>query len=91
MDADEHRGPVVLVHAFEVGEDRLGGDRVQGGDRLVGEHDPGLLDAGAGDGDALLLAAAELVASRLGLVREAHGLQRVVDQLVVGLREEAEQ
>ena len=45
--------------AEEVGDDALvGGVEVAGG--LVGEDDGGLVDEGAGDADALLLAAGEL-------------------------------
>ena len=52
------------------------GLRVQGAGGLVEQHDAGLLDDGARDGDALLLPARELAAAQphLGLVPVAEGL-----------------
>ena len=57
-------------------EDLLAGVGVEGAGRLVGEDQPALADDGAGDGDALLLAARHLVGEPVGEVGDADLLQR---------------
>ena len=49
-----------LVEALEEGEDFLGGGGVEVAGGFVGEDEVGVGDDGAGDGDALFLAAGEL-------------------------------
>ena len=68
-----HLGELDLVEVEEEGDafffggfhqkvhDFAGSAGVEAGDRFVGEDDFGLLDEGSGDGDPLLLAAAEFV------------------------------
>ena len=66
---DEDEGDAEV--AAQVGEelDDLGLDRdVEGGDGLVGDDELGLQGEGAGDGDALALAAGELVRVALGVL-----------------------
>ena len=49
------------VELVEEGHDLIAGVGVEVAGGLVGEDDGGLVDEGAGDGDALALAAGELV------------------------------
>ena len=42
---------------------------------VVGEDDGGVVDEGAGDGDALFLAAGELVGTEIGAVAEADSFE----------------
>ena len=68
-----------LLHDVQDLADHL---RVQGGGRLVEEHELGLHGQGANDGDALLLAAGELVGVGVGLLHQVHALQQLHGQLV---------
>ena len=52
--------PLLAVELLEHVEDLDAGARVEVAGRLVGEEEGGVVDEGAGDGDALLLAAGEL-------------------------------
>ena len=52
--------PQLVDAAAQQGQHLVRGGGVEGAGRLVGEHDRGLGDQRAGDGDALLLAAGEL-------------------------------
>ncbi len=54
----------------------LGVARVERGDGLVGQHDVGLLDQGAGDGDALLLAAGQGLGALAGHPRHVEAFER---------------
>ena len=56
-------------------DDLLAGVAVEIGGRLVGQHDLRMLDQRAGDGDALFLAAGELVGPLAALVGQADGLE----------------
>ena len=64
---DEHDGVAFGVEVVEEGHDLVAGLGVEVSGGLVGEDDGGLVDQGAGDGDALALTAGELV----GLVHHA--------------------
>ena len=67
--ADHDVGEPHLVLEFEQQVDDLGADRdVERRDRLVADHQLGLQDQGAGDADALALAAGEFVRIAVGLV-----------------------
>ncbi len=59
--------------------------RVQRGGRLVEEHDLRLQGQRTGDGDALLLAAGELIGIGVTLVRQPHGLEQGHGPLLGGL------
>ena len=56
--------------------------RVEIAGRFVGQHQFGLVDQGAGDGDALLLAAGKLAGMMAEPVAEADFLQRLHGALV---------
>jgi hypothetical protein len=58
---DEDDGVALGVEFVEEGHDLVAGLGVEVAGGLVGEDDGGLVDQGAGDGDALALAAGELV------------------------------
>ena len=61
------------VHAFQGPEEALGGARVEGARRLVGEKDRGAGDERAGHGGALLLSAGELVGVLVHELLDAQG------------------
>ena len=72
-------GLTVLADAtqkFHHFEGRIG---VEVARRLVGEDDIGVVEQGAGDGDALLLAARHLVWHRFALAAQSHFGQHLVD------------
>ena len=77
VNVDQHRNIHFFVDALEVAHDLMGGHRVKRGDRLVGQNDGGVLVQGAGQRHALLLAAGKLVAAGIGLVQNAHLIQRL--------------
>ena len=52
-------------------------DRVQGGNGFIGQNDGGVLVQRAGQCNALLLAAGELIAADIGLVQNADFIQRI--------------
>ncbi len=56
--------------------------RVQGGGGLVKEHELGLHGQGPDNGDALLLAAGELVGIAVGLILQTHPAQQLHGLLV---------
>ena len=60
VGGDEECCLVLAVHVAQEGEDLVGGFAVQVAGRFVGEDKGGAVHQGAGDGDALLLAAREL-------------------------------
>ena len=64
---DDDDGVALGVELVEEGHDLVAGLGVEVSGGLVGEDDGGVVDQGAGDGDALALAAGELV----GLVHHA--------------------
>ena len=55
---------------------------VEGAERLVEQQHLGVVDQRAGDGDALLLAAGELVRLALGEVAELDEVEHVADLLL---------
>ena len=63
------------VDVLDQPEDAAGGGGVQGGGGLVAQQHLGIGGQGAGDGDALLLAAGELGRVGVGLVGQAHDVQ----------------
>ena len=74
---DEQDGQAELpVEVAQQLEDRAGGLRVEGAGGLVGEQHLGVAGQGAGDADALLLAAGELGRVVLGLVGEADEVEQ---------------
>src|SRR5215203_3172871 len=74
-----------LVHRDQEVHDPLRGLRVEGAGRFVGPDYGRVVHERAGDGNALLLAAAHLGRTFLGLVRKPHHLQGVLRPLA-GLR-----
>ena len=72
---DHHDGGAVFVELPEELEDAVGGFAVQVAGGLVREDDLRAVEQGAGDGDALLLAAGELMRHLMGLCRHAHVLE----------------
>ena len=73
---------LVLQVAHEVDDLRLDGD-VEGGDGFVADDEVGAGGEGAGDADALALAAAELVGEAAhGVAREADGVHELGDAVV---------
>ncbi|GAA2932987.1 hypothetical protein GCM10020221_30950 [Streptomyces thioluteus] len=75
---DEEDGQAELpIEVAQQLEDRAGGLRVERGRRLVGEQHLGVAGQGAGDADALLLAAGELARVGLGLVGEADEVEEL--------------
>jgi hypothetical protein len=80
---DEDQGePALAPQPVEQGDDLVPGVLVEVPGRLVGEQHPRLLDQGAGDRDALLLAAGEFGGRVLGPVAEADAAQRGPDPFV---------
>lgn len=73
---DHDDGVPLGVKAFEEFDDDslIGGIEISG--RLVGEEDGRVVDEGAGDADALLLASTELAGEVAGTVGEAYVLER---------------
>jgi hypothetical protein len=78
---DEHDGVAAGVEGVEEGHDLEAGFGVEVAGGLVGEDDGGVVDQGAGDGDALALAAGELV----GLVVHARFEADVGERLLGAL------
>ena len=68
---DDDEGLPGLVQPSEQVEDRAAGDAVEVAGRLVGQKEGGLIDQGAGDGDALALAAGEFGGAVLEAMPEA--------------------
>jgi len=75
----------VVPELFEQGDDLVAGVLVEVAGGLVGEQHPGLLDQGAGDRGALLLAAGQFGGQVAGTVGQADSAQRGGD-LAVGVR-----
>lgn len=85
MRDEQHGEPQLPVQVAQQLKDGAGGLRVEGAGGLVGEQHLGVACEGAGDADALLLAAGELGGVGLGLVGEAdevEQLQRLAGPLV---------
>ena len=74
---DHDDGDALVVEFLEHAHDLDGGPAVEVAGRLVGEEDRGVVDERAGDGDALLLAAGELVGIMVGAVRQADDFEAV--------------
>src|SRR3954452_19689043 len=93
MQVAEHGDAEVLVDAQQRIHHNLGVAGIERGDRLVGEDDVGLLHQRAGDRDALLLAAGELVGAlgcergNIELLKRGHRQRLVL--LGPGLRQRA--
>ena len=68
--------PSSFDEAAEELHDRAAGAGVELAGRLVGEQEGGLIGEGAGDGDALLLAAGEFVRAVLRAVAEADHVEQ---------------
>ncbi len=66
VDIAEHGQAEMPVDALQRIHDDVGVARIQRGDRLVGEQQVGFLHQGAADGDALLLAAGQVVGAAIG-------------------------
>ena len=60
MGDDDDGQPIFLIELLKHAQDFLARVRIEVAGRLVGEQKLRLIDQGAGDGDALLLAAGEL-------------------------------
>ena len=74
-------GRAFLVELAEHAHDLLAVRGVEVAGRLVGQDQLGLADQGAGDGDALLLAARQLRRPMLGAVRDADLVEHSLDPL----------
>ena len=70
-----HHGHAALGEVGHQRQDALDELRVEGGGGLIEEHHLRLHGQGAGNGDALLLAAGEVGRTRIGLVLEPHQVQ----------------
>jgi hypothetical protein len=77
---DDRGGADLVVDAGDDLEDELAGLVVERPGRLVAEQHLGPLDDGAGDGDALLLAAGELRRKVVAPRRQADPVDRLVDR-----------
>src|SRR5690625_1692791 len=77
MQVDDGGDAVLAGDAFQVVHHGARGRRVQAGYRLVGEHDRRLLGQGAGDTDALLLAARKCVRADVSLLGDADPRQEI--------------
>ncbi|MNZ44195.1 hypothetical protein D3C78_618230 [compost metagenome] len=90
---DQHDGQLQLtVDLGQQLQHRCGGLRVQGAGGFVAQQDLRVGRQGAGDADALLLAARELRRVLFGVVRQAHAGQQPGDALVdFGPRQPARQ
>ena len=91
VDVQQNGDIVLLVDADKVLHDLLGGDGVEGGHRLVGQNDLGVLIQGARQRDTLLLAAGQLVAAGVGFVQNAHFVQAFQGAHLLILGKNAEQ
>jgi hypothetical protein len=78
---DEDDGVALGVEVVEEGHDLDGGFGVEVAGGLIGEDDGGLVDEGAGDGDALALAAGEFVGLMVHALAEVDGFE---DELGAG-------
>src|SRR5262245_12190361 len=67
---DDDDGDAVTVQVLEQGHDLHAGPRVESASGLVGQDEYGLIDEGAGDGDALLLTAGELSGVMMLAIRQ---------------------
>src|ERR1039458_9172622 len=68
----QHAGELMLaVQLLDQRKDRLGGFSVEIAGGLVGQQQLGISDEGAGEADALLLAAAQLAGAMVGTSGEA--------------------
>ena len=73
---DDDGDTQALVDVLDEAQDGAGGGGVQGGGSLVAQQDLGVGGQGAGDGDALLLAAGELGGIGVRLVGKSHHVQK---------------
>ena len=74
---DDHDGRAGLVQLVDQGQNGLPGRLVEIAGRLVSEHDGGLADESAGDGNPLALPAGELGGSGMGALGQADQLEGV--------------
>ena len=79
---DHHDGGALLVQLGEQIHHLLAVLGIKVASRLVGEDELGVGDHGAGDGDALLLSARELLREVLGAVGDGHSLHHGRDPLL---------
>ena len=79
---DHHDGGALLVQLGEQVHHLLAVLGIEVASRLVGEDELGVGDHGAGDGDALLLSARELLREVLGAVGDGHSLHHGRDPLL---------
>ena len=68
--------PALVLEALEDLHDLEAGPAVEVAGRLVGEQDRRLVEERAGDRDALLLAARQLIRMVLGPIGKADGVER---------------
>mgnify|MGYP007043774161 CR=1 FL=1 len=66
--------PPLIAQPLHMGQDLCLAGSVEGGQRLVHQHEVGLEHQGAGNGDALLLAARELAGAAVAHLRQLHHL-----------------
>ena len=76
MRGDHQRHFLTRVQVPEQGHDFLAGGAVQVAGRLVEQHQRRFVGQGAGDGDALLLAAREFRGFVIGPILQAHPFQQ---------------
>ncbi len=77
MGDDDEGGAGLLVEVEEQLLDGMGGAFVEVAGGFVGEEQPGGIGEGAGQGDALLLAAGELGGIMVVALAEAHAFEQV--------------
>ena len=70
---DDDDGVALFGEVFEQGHDFFAGFGIEISGGFVGEEDGGIVDEGAGDGDALALAAGHFVGAMMNAIGEADG------------------
>ena len=86
MHVDHHRDAIGATHFTDEFHDLDRGLGVQGRRRLVGQQELGLLHEGAGNADALALAARKAVGTLVGESGEAHRVEERKSAVDVGPR-----
>ena len=75
MSHNNQRHSFFAVELDEELAELLGGDVVKGTGRFIGEEEPGLIDEGADDGDALSFAPGKFAGTMIHALSEADALE----------------
>ena len=84
MQADDRGDAVGLADIAQESENAVGGGRIKTCDRLVGQDQGRVLHQCAGDADALLLAAGELVGAAQRIFEQADAVDGIERQPLLG-------